>query len=234
MKALIWDLDDTLYDLMIPFRDACESVMKIRLEDPEAAYKRFRFRGDEVFEASQRGEMSLYDSRILRFIRAMADCGIHADEEQADRFQKAYETAQGQIRLSERMKGLLARCKAAGVPMGVITNGPEPHQKMKFHALGLEAWIPEEKAVISGAVGVMKPETGIFRIAETVMGLGSEACIMIGDNYKSDICGAMDAGWQGIWFNRRKKPMPEGGSKAMVTVETEEALEEALAELMKL
>lgn len=232
MKALIWDLDDTLYDLMIPFRDACEGVMGIRLEDPEAAYKQFRFRGDEVFEASQRGEMSLYDSRILRFTRAMADCGIEAGEEQADRFQKAYEAAQGQIRLSERMKGLLAHCKAAGVPMGVITNGPESHQKMKIHALGLESWIPKEKVVISGAVGVMKPETGIFRIAETVMGLGPEDCIMVGDNYKSDICGAMEAGWQGIWFNRRKKPMPDGGSNALVIVETEEALEEAIRKLI--
>ncbi|MEI3176412.1 MAG: HAD hydrolase-like protein [Lachnospiraceae bacterium] len=43
-------------------------------------------------------------------------------------------------------------------------------------------------------------------MAETVMGLGPEDCIMVGDNYKSDICGAMEAGWQGIWFNRKKSP----------------------------
>ncbi len=232
MIALIWDMDDTLYNLMLPFQNACEAVLGITLRDPEAAYKRFRFRGDEVFEASQRGEMSLFDSRVYRFKKAMEDCGILVSEETAARFQEIYREQQMKISLSAEMKALLEECRDCGILMGMITNGPTAHQMDKVTALGLLRFLPREHIVISGEAGFMKPDVKIFRSAEERLGLTPEETFMIGDNYASDIGGAMDAGWRTIWFNRRGKTRPEGSRTPEYTVNTEEELAAAVRKLI--
>lgn len=224
MTALIWDLDDTLYNLMLPFKNACESTLGISLKDPEYAYKRFRFRGDEVFEASQRGEISLFDSRIYRFQKAMEDCGIQVSETQAALFQETYKTQQMQISLSEEMKALLEECKNRKVLMAVLTNGPLSHQLDKVHALGLLEWIPRENIFISGEIGYIKPDVQSFRTVEKALDLDPEESLMIGDNYSSDIKGAMEAGWKTLWFNRRKKERPADSPAPDHTVDTEEEL----------
>ena len=179
MKVLLWDLDDTLYDLLAPFKKACEAVLGENLADSEFTYRRFRFRGDEVFEASQRGEMGLEESRILRFCRAMEDCGYEMDREEALRFQKLYEEEQGKISLSSCMREILTEWKDRGIPMGIVTNGPEEHQKRKCRALGMEAWISDRCLVISGAVGSMKPEREIFHMAAKIMEAAPEDLSLI-------------------------------------------------------
>ena len=60
MKAVLFDVDDTLYDQVIPFQKAYEELFKGSFElSIEELYKRSRYYSDEVFEATQRGEMSM-------------------------------------------------------------------------------------------------------------------------------------------------------------------------------
>jgi putative hydrolase of the HAD superfamily len=55
--------------------------------------------------------------------------------------------------------------------------------------------------IISEEHGFVKPEEGIFRLAENLSGAKQADCIMIGDNLDSDIAGAVNAGWQAIHFS---------------------------------
>ena len=50
------------------------------------------------------------------------------------------------------MTQLLDECEAAGVKMGVITNGPFSHQVQKFHTLGLDKWFTEDQLIVSAGV----------------------------------------------------------------------------------
>lgn len=84
--------------------------------------------------------------------------------------------------------------------MGILTNGPSAHQRNKIHALGLTRWIPGEHIVVSGDIGVSKPELEAFRIYEKKCGIVPKDTVMIGNNLIADIQGAEAAGWNALWI----------------------------------
>ena len=211
MRALLFDLDDTLYDRSAPFRKAYEELYQGKY--PAAArdvYLAVTRRGDEVFEASQRGEMPLRESHIYRVKHGFADMGIPMTDEEALHFQQTYEAKQGEIELPKAMKEMLECCKNAGIFMGILTNGPGEHQTKKIRKLGLQQWIDEEHVVISGNCGMVKPEKRIFDYTRETMGLGDAEIWYVGDSYEKDILGAAVAGWKTIWINREKKELTKG------------------------
>lgn len=51
MKAILFDVDDTLYDQVVPFQKAYEDLFEGRYDlKVEELYKRSRYYSDEVFE----------------------------------------------------------------------------------------------------------------------------------------------------------------------------------------
>ncbi|HFU4479762.1 TPA: HAD family hydrolase, partial [Streptococcus suis] len=80
MKALIFDVDDTLYDQIQPFERALERHFEVAREQIEPLYLSFRRYADEVFEATAIGKMSLKDSHIYRMKHALADFGYQVSD----------------------------------------------------------------------------------------------------------------------------------------------------------
>lgn len=78
----------------------------------------------------------------------------------------------------------------------IITNGFIESQHKKIDACGLRPFF--KNIIISEEHNSVKPETKIFRIAETLANTSAEHCVMIGDNYDSDITGALNGGWEAI------------------------------------
>ena len=58
--------------------------------------------------------------------------------------------------------------------------------------------------IISEEHNLSKPEEKIFRLAESFADAKTEECVMIGDNFESDILGALNAGWEAIYFAEEK------------------------------
>ena len=129
------------------------------------------------------------------------------------------------------MTQLLDECEAAGVKMGVITNGPFSHQVQKFHTLGLDKWFTEDQLIVSAGVGVVKPDVQIFRMAEEKWGMKPENTFMIGDSLENDIAGAKNAGWKTIWMNHHRYTVPEGMEKPDYIAYTEEELRKLIVQI---
>ena len=55
--------------------------------------------------------------------------------------------------------------------------------------------------IFSDEVGIRKPDPHIFQLAATKLGVQTYEIIHVGDNLKSDIWGAKNAGLQTIWFS---------------------------------
>ena len=108
--------------------------------------------------------------------------------------------------------------------MGVLTNGASERQRAKLANLGVSAYFPEERILASQDVGVIKPELAIFRAYEEKTGFTPERLWMIGDNYETDITGALAAGWHALWLNRKKEKIPAGGALPDYEAETEEEI----------
>ena len=205
MKAILFDVDDTLYDQVVPFTLAYKKIFQNRfMVAIEELYKSSRKYSDEVFLATQKGEMSMEEMYIYRLEKAFAQFGIKITKEEALAMQEEYARNQKKLKLEEEMEQALILCKKQEVKVGIITNGPEAHQWNKIKSLGIEKYIPRDYIFVSGEIKVAKPDIAIFEYAEKKMGFRKEEGYYIGDSYDNDIVGAKNAGWKSIWINRRK------------------------------
>lgn len=232
MINLIFDVDDTLYDQITPFWNACtETFDSLPGISKEALYCASRKYSDEAFPASVSGEMSMDDMYVYRIQKALLEFGVTKNRETCLAFQHRYAYHQSHLTMSATMQALVGYAKEKQYLLGIITNGPSAHQWKKVHTLGVEAWIPTENILVSGDLDVTKPSAEIFKIAEARMGILPEETWYIGDSYENDVVGAKNAGWHVLWLNKRRNPLPPDGRKPDIEVHTEEELLEAVQAL---
>lgn len=94
---------------------------------------------------------------------------------------------------------LLEKLKSKGYLVGVITNGPSILQNHKMDTSGLRPYC--DIVVVSGDVGVHKPDPALFAYTADKLGLKTEECVYVGDHPINDIKGALDAGMKAIRMN---------------------------------
>ena len=218
-KAVLFDVDDTLYGRVQPFIRTCETLLSPRIQlDWVELYRVRNIYSDEVFEASQKGDMSMEDMYVYRLSNALNDFGYDITREEVIAFDKQYERFQGEIVLDNLAPAYLTRLKDAGIELGIITNGPSAHQRNKITSLNIESWIPREHWCISGEVETVKPhkeifEKGLHMINQTFSDLAKTLspadCWFVGDNFELDVMASKAAGFTAVWFNRRKEALPE-------------------------
>ncbi|MBB3112647.1 putative hydrolase of the HAD superfamily [Paenibacillus phyllosphaerae] len=204
IEAVFFDLDDTLYDSLSPFRTAIAAVMALPGEFPiEQAYRRVRYHSDRLWEVYAEGKMELHEMRLQRVIQAFAEYGIAVDRAQSAEIQARYQEEQGRLTMTEGVLEVIGDLQRAGYDVGIITNGPVEHQWGKIRALSLNQVIAEDRIFVSDGVGIAKPDPGIFRYVSKATGHADEHCLYVGDSWRNDIAGAIEAGWRSIWLNRR-------------------------------
>ena len=209
MTALLFDVDDTLYDQLEPFRLACGQVLGNDFRtDYERLFVRSRHYSELVFNQSESGRMSMEDMYVYRLVHSFADLDICLKPRDALRLQEAYGMFQQRIGLLPGMAGILSEARAKGALLGLITNGPSGHQRDKIRVLGLEQWIEEDHVFISAEMGVAKPDIRVFRKVQEALGLDVGHTYYIGDSFANDVIGAKRAGWKAVWFNRRHHGVP--------------------------
>ena len=222
--TVFFDVDDTIYSRGDAFVQACEVFFEPRLADPYGIYLLCNRRTNEVFKASQRGEITMDEMNIYRYCKGFADAGLELSAQDALNFQKAYQEALEKITCSPVMKQILDLCAELAEGMGILTNGPSYKQRGKIAALGISHWFLPDRIIVSGEVGTDKPEPDIFRLAEKISGKSGKELLYIGDSPELDIIPAAEQGWKTVWFNRRKLDTAACRGAADYIVETEEEL----------
>jgi len=84
--------------------------------------------------------------------------------------------------------------------LALITNGASDTQRTALRALGIEDRF--DAIVISGEVGIAKPDASIFRLAADKLGLQPKSVWHVGDSLRTDVAGARAAGVVAVWLNR--------------------------------
>ena len=208
MIGLVFDVDDTLYEQIVPFENAYKSLFDMDI-DMEQFYLLSRHYSDVKFEASRNGEMTMDEYHIYRIQEAAKDLGVFLTDEQALNMQKEYKMNQQKLQMSNVTINILKLARKNNVKLGIITNGPSAHQWSKIKALGVERWIDKENIIVSGDYSINKPDVRIFEIMQEKLQLPIDSLYYIGDLLENDIVGANNAGWKAIWINRYKKKLPE-------------------------
>lgn len=88
----------------------------------------------------------------------------------------------------------------------IATNGLTAMQKGRLSSLAPYLY----RVFTSEELNVIKPDPAFFQAVLKELSASPEQCVMIGDSLASDIAGANAIGMDCIWFNRHKKPRPDG------------------------
>ena len=231
---LVFDLDDTIYNLMEPFQATHETLYKDKTAvDATTLFMKSRVVCDEVVKKERAGLIAPEDVFYMRIKLAYEDYGIEIDREAAAEFERIYRINQKMIKPDEEVRELLDFCREKQICKAVLTNGVEKDQKNKAAFLKLNRWFPEENIFVSGAIGHQKPEPGAFHYVQTKLKLNPQETWYIGDSYDFDVRGAHGAGWRSIWYNHRQRPCPDEKNLADITVENSRDLKEIIKKMWR-
>lgn len=212
IEAVVFDVDDTIYDQQQPFRNAVNRLFPlVSSEDMHDLYIRFRVHSDENFGKVIAEEWTLEYMRTFRISQSLKDLDYpHITEEEALLFQQVYEEELDNITMHEEIKKTLDFLKNKNIPMGIITNGPTDHQYKKVKQLQLLDWVDKDNVLISQATGFQKPDPEIFHLAKKEFVMNSQNTLYVGDSFENDVVGSKKAGWRSLWFNHRNRAIPAG------------------------
>lgn len=99
------------------------------------------------------------------------------------------------------------------LPLGMITN-TQGQQNQDDHRIAL---FPEIEhfftcIIVAGEAGIpSKPDPAAFRAGLECLDIAPRQAVFVGDDWRIDVCGAMDAGLRAVWLKHRlvKRSWPE-------------------------
>lgn len=217
VRTIFFDLDETLLDDDQCMREAvtrtCSTLSKrypqIDLIQLEATYlnisNEWWTNSGSVPRASGSGSSSGRDIRIEVWGKAIASCGLQHENlaiEAADLYSKERRAT---YKSFPEAYDVLSNLRQK-FNLGIISNGPISVQREKLQTIGLDHFF--DVIVVSGEIGIGKPDPGIFLKALELMRVAANETLYVGDSLSSDIAGARNAGLYAIWLNRKKADKP--------------------------
>jgi putative hydrolase of the HAD superfamily len=213
---LCFDLDETLLDgshFAASIQRACRQLATVQ---PALDPDRLVAANGDVWRAywpeiEDRWNLESSDGASIiveAWRRTLQACGCDDESLAQQALQLHHGFARETYQLFEDVQELLSSLRASGVPLAIITNGAAVFQREKVRVLDIEHLFDE--VIISGEVGIAKPDAAIFALAMERLGVEPEGVWHIGDNLVTDVGGARAAGIGSVWLNRRGLPLPEG------------------------
>jgi len=208
-RAVLFDLDDTLFDHRRSARAALQEVHRVHapgfdfgsFERHHATYL------EEMHLEVLAGRIGLDDARRERFRKVFGALGVSLGAAETDAVASAYRA--GYMTARRPLDGaadLLANLKRR-VRIVIVTNNLLEEQQDKLAWCGLTPLV--DLLIASEDVGVSKPDPGIFAIALERAGVRAADAVMVGDSWANDVAGAQAAGVDAIWFNPDRKTRPD-------------------------
>lgn len=218
---LVFDMDDTLYDLMEPFERTHDELFKDKTDmDCTELFMKSRIYSDNILEKEKKGLIPSEEAFYQRMKMTYKDAEIDISKTEGDLFEARYRFHQKEIEVFDFMVDILDYCKQEEIPIAALSNGSSRGQRKKVAFLGLERWFEADKIFISGEIDYQKPDVHAFEVLEDRLGIKAENTWYIGDTYEMDVTGASQAGWHTIWFNHRQRRCPQSTNMADKEIQT--------------
>lgn len=187
VRAVIFDLDDTLYSEKEYVRSGYRKVAKLlpQIENAE----------EKLWSAFEQGKPAI--DAVLQ------DAGLW-DEELKARCLEVYRQQEPDIHLYNGVKQMLTHLRECGVKTGIITDGRPDGQRKKLEALGLYDLV--DSILITdelGGIQFRKPCDIPFRIMQTRFNVPYESMVYVGDNPAKDFHAPRTLGMQWIYFENQ-------------------------------
>jgi putative hydrolase of the HAD superfamily len=206
-KHLFFDLDHTLWD----FDENSKATMRQLyqeydlkgrgIDDFDELYRIYSVHNDRLWERYRNGFIKRDELRWKRMWHMLLDFKV-ADTTLAHELSTAYlEILPTQTLLVPHAKEVLDHCKGR-YEIHLITNGFETTQRLKLQYSGISRYFTH--LITSEKSNSMKPHADIFLYALNAAKATIDESIMIGDAIDIDILGAINAGWDTVYYNPHK------------------------------
>ena len=187
LKAIIFDMDDTLYGEKEYVRSGYRQIARILPQVEDAEEKLWRF-----FEEKKPAIDELLISESLN------------TEEKKQECLNVYRYQKPEIHLYAGVERILRDLKVAGYFVGVITDGRPEGQRAKIEALGLEKLV--DHIIVTdelGGIEFRKPNPQAFQMMKEEAGVEYSEMCYIGDNIRKDFVAPQQLGMRCIWFRNK-------------------------------
>ncbi|GAA1687482.1 hypothetical protein GCM10009830_38850 [Glycomyces endophyticus] len=192
MTLLMIDLDNTLIDRDAGFRTGLIALLAEHGLPADHA--------DWIMPVDDRG----YAPRpvVARAILDRLDLGLTEDELITALLRASRDNAH----LAPATAAAIARARAGGHRVVIVTNGPVAGQTGKIRNAGLDRLV--DAVVVSETVGADKPDPAIFHAAAAAVDGTLDDAWMIGDRDDADILGAHRLGVPSVWLRLGREWAP--------------------------
>jgi putative hydrolase of the HAD superfamily len=191
LKAILFDLDDTLIDRsksLLKYASCFVNHFADNLDFNQI---------DDAYQVIKKADGDGYRSRDEVFIELLqlfpwvkipqiSDIRNHW----TSAFPQCSEAVTG-------MYNMMDTLKFQGIMLGIITNGGSVTQNSKIDVLDIRHYM--KTIIVSEVVDVRKPDSKIFQMALEKLGVGSKEAWYVGDHPVNDILGSSSAGLTPVW-----------------------------------
>lgn len=209
LRAVLFDLDDTLFDHRHCARAALEAVYRAHVCLRAHAFDEIVRAHGEHLEALHlevlAGTLALDAAREERFRRLLVAAG--GEPALAPGAAAMYRAHYMMTRRAIRGAVEVLASLHVIARIVIVSNNLLAEQQDKITRCGLAPHV--DALVVSEEAGVSKPDPGIFRLALAAGGASPAEAVMIGDSWVADVSGAHHAGIAPVWFNPRGLPRPD-------------------------
>jgi putative hydrolase of the HAD superfamily len=217
LRGILFDLDFTLVDNDRAFQRLWPPIAERFAAhypgfDPEEFLARTVELSNSHYTLLLRGEIDFETYR-----RDLVSHGVEPwgelDEGLFHEYHEARSRSVDLIELYDDAVDTIRRLRAAGLKIGILTNGPSELQRRKLRRIGIEDEV--DAVAVSEEIGATKPDPEAYRRAVALLGLDVSEVAMVGDDIENDVAGALAAGMAGaVWVERRPGELPEGAQLA--------------------
>lgn len=192
IRAVIFDLDDTLYDESEYVDQAFENTavsLADRIGMPgrkEEFYRRML----ELTERHGRGKV---------FDMLCGETGIRVP---VSELVQVYRDTKPVLQLYPDAELLLQSLEDRGIKTGLITDGCRRVQHAKITALGLDARL--DSVIVTDDFGICKPQEAAYEKCLQALNCIPEEAVYVGDNPRKDFIGARALGMKTVRIVRQK------------------------------
>ena len=187
LKAIIFDMDDTLYGEKEYVRSGYRQIARILPQVENAEEKLW----------------SLFEEKKPAIDELLKQEGIDSEELKQECI-RTYRYQKPEIHLYEGVESLLKELRSRGFLLGIITDGRPEGQRAKIAALGLEELVDE--IIVTDELGgteFRKPNPSAFQKMKEKLDVDYKEMCYIGDNIKKDFIAPEQLGMRAIWFKNK-------------------------------
>lgn len=206
IKAILFDLDDTLYHYGPAHESGLEASYKLLKKEIKISKRKFNhlFNLSKTEVKNQLAGTASSHNRILYFQRLVEKTHKTVEPELIMKLYNAYwDTFLKNMVLKEGALETLKKLKKQDIKISLVSDLTTQIQLRKIHRLRLTSYI--DHLVTSEEAGSEKPHAIMFLLALNKLDLLHDEVLFVGDSQRKDILGANATKIKTAWLTGKRK-----------------------------